>query len=393
MDIAFVHPDLGIGGAERLIVDLAVGLQDKVNSVHIYTSHHSKDHCFPETKNELEVTVFGDFFPREIFGKLHIVFAIIRSLWLCLRLFFISFKTKYHAIIVDQLSIGIPILRLTGAKIIFYCHFPDKMLTKRESKLKKLYRIPFDLLEELTTSLAHVVVVNSNFTKSVFKKEFPRIRREPRVVYPGVRYEEYKGEDLIRLAKDQRILLSINRFEQKKNIEIAIKAFSQGNFNAVLVIAGGYDARVEENKSVLKALQLECDVCNLQHVVVRKEHCDVTAKVVFMPSISEKMKQYLLSRASVLIYTPSFEHFGIVPVEAMYARVPVVAMNNGGPSESVIHLETGYLCNGVSDFVDGINWCLNLSVAKRMKLGERAQERAVEKFSRDSLVQGIVDCL
>ncbi len=33
LKIAFLHPDLGIGGAERLIVDAAVGLQQKGHDV------------------------------------------------------------------------------------------------------------------------------------------------------------------------------------------------------------------------------------------------------------------------------------------------------------------------------------------------------------------------
>ena len=35
--IAFIHPDLGIGG-ERLVVDAAVGLQDFGHDIIIYTS-------------------------------------------------------------------------------------------------------------------------------------------------------------------------------------------------------------------------------------------------------------------------------------------------------------------------------------------------------------------
>jgi alpha-1,3/alpha-1,6-mannosyltransferase len=58
---------------------------------------------------------------------------------------------KFDIIIVDQLSVSIPLLRWTGAKIFFYCHFPDKLLTKRESLLKKIYRLPVDFVEEITT--------------------------------------------------------------------------------------------------------------------------------------------------------------------------------------------------------------------------------------------------
>ncbi len=37
----------------------------------------------------------------------------------------------------------------------------------------------------------------------------------------------------------------------------------------------------------------------------------------------------------VVLYTPVDEHFGIVPVEAMYSRRPILACNSGGPQESV----------------------------------------------------------
>lgn len=49
--IAFVHPDLGIGGAERLVVDAAVGLQNLGHDVEIFTSWHDRNHCFEPTRD------------------------------------------------------------------------------------------------------------------------------------------------------------------------------------------------------------------------------------------------------------------------------------------------------------------------------------------------------
>lgn len=40
-----------IGGAERLVVDAALGLQKLGHSVDIYTSHHDPTHCFDETRD------------------------------------------------------------------------------------------------------------------------------------------------------------------------------------------------------------------------------------------------------------------------------------------------------------------------------------------------------
>lgn len=49
--IVFLHPDLGIGGAERLVVDAAVGLQNRGHKVVIFTSHCDPGHCFEEARD------------------------------------------------------------------------------------------------------------------------------------------------------------------------------------------------------------------------------------------------------------------------------------------------------------------------------------------------------
>lgn len=62
--IAFIHPDLGIGGAERLVVDAAVGLQELGHDVEIFTSWHDRNHCFEPTRDgkfrAAEIEVMSD---------------------------------------------------------------------------------------------------------------------------------------------------------------------------------------------------------------------------------------------------------------------------------------------------------------------------------------------
>lgn len=50
-NIVFFHPDLGIGGAERLVIDAAVGLQSLGHKVTIFTSHCDPSHCFDEAND------------------------------------------------------------------------------------------------------------------------------------------------------------------------------------------------------------------------------------------------------------------------------------------------------------------------------------------------------
>lgn len=59
-NVVFFHPDLGIGGAERLIIDAAVGLQDLGHKVVIYTGHCDPIHCFDEARDGELLTARGE---------------------------------------------------------------------------------------------------------------------------------------------------------------------------------------------------------------------------------------------------------------------------------------------------------------------------------------------
>lgn len=56
-----------------------------------------------------------------------------------------------------------------------------------------------------------------------------------------------------------------------------------------------------------------------------------------------------------MLYTPTEEHFGIVPIESMGRGVPVVAINNGGPRETVLDEVTGFLCENLE-----LEWALKM---------------------------------
>ena len=112
----------------------------------------------------LEVHVIGDWLPRSIFGRCYALCAYFRMIVAALYVVLFS-KFKADVIFCDQISACIPIIQLfSSAKIVFYCHFPDQLLTKRETSLKSLYRAPIDFLEEKTTGMAHKILVNSLFT-------------------------------------------------------------------------------------------------------------------------------------------------------------------------------------------------------------------------------------
>ena len=184
--VVFIHPDLGIGGAERLIVDCSLALQVKGHSTVIVTAHHDRSHAFTETiSGECDVICVGDWLPRSLGRRCQALCASVRMIYATL---YVMLVLQADVVIVDQVSTPIPLLKAAGFPTIFYCHYPDLLLsTDRTSLLKRLYRAPLDWLEQWTTGLADILLVNSNFTKEVFRNTFPRLNRlEPAVLYPSL---------------------------------------------------------------------------------------------------------------------------------------------------------------------------------------------------------------
>jgi alpha-1,3/alpha-1,6-mannosyltransferase len=383
MKIAFLHPDLGIGGAERLVVDAAVSLVNRGHHVAMYTSHYTTERCFDETKNGMfHVHVYGDWLPRYICHLGHILFAILRGIWLALRVGFSC--TRYDVYVCDQISIYVPILRILAprSKILFYCHFPDQLLSKRTNCLKSLYRIPFDMVEQVTTALSDRVLVNSKFTKSIYKRTFTLVAKDPYVLYPCVFLDELNtiGAEPTPDVETDIVLLSINRFERKKNIALAVEALvelralvSSDTYDRVkLVLAGGYEERIQENKDYYEEIQKVVQQGNVQD------------KIEYKLSFSDAEKLELLSSCTAVVYTPENEHFGIVPIEAMAAARPVLATNSGGPMESVEHEKTGYLQEiSAKSFAIGMASLVKYPLKAKL-MGEAGRKRVTRMFSRDS---------
>ena len=385
--VTFIHPDLGIGGAERLVVDAAIALKSKEHEVSIVTSHHDPSHCFEETRNgQLKIIPVGDWLPRRLFGKFYALFATIRMITAAIYLTLFS-GLKPDVIICDQISNAIPFLRLfSSAKIIFYCHYPDQLLTERNSFWKITYRYMMDFLEEWTMGMADIVLVNSKFTRNVFKNTFKSLKHlEPSVLYPSLNTEKFDQVSTESADKTLFTCLSINRYERKKNIGLAIESFakvvqSSSSNDLKLIVAGGYDHRVEENKEYYKEL------------VLLAEDNGISSKVEFLKSPPDEEKVTLLKTSDCLIYTPSGEHFGIVPIEASYCKIPVIAVNDGGPTETIVHNETGYLCQPTpEDFAKYLNKLKHDSTKNKQRMGQKGRERVISFFSFDSFATKLND--
>ena len=376
MKIAFVHPDLGLGGAERFIVDAALSLKDLNHSPTIYTPYQDPNRTFSEVKppnQQINVKVCNPYVPRTIFGRFQALLCAIRCTIVAL---YVCLFCKVDVAIVDLVSLPVFIFAIFRKPVIFYCHYPDQLLAAslrhrvKPSFFKRVYRKIVDSIEAFSLSCANVVCCNSRFTKSKFELTFPKLK-SPVVIYPCV-----NSDSMTNVKRNPELmLLSINRYERKKSISLAIETLFVLRHripNAEelrLVIAGGYDDRLSTNVTYFEELQ--------QLVEAR----GLSENVTLLRNISEEHRLRLYQSALAVLYTPSDEHFGIVPLEAMAAGVPVIAVNSGGPMESIDDGKTGILCESSAHAFSLAITPLIQDTQQSIRMGETGRKRVAKYFS------------
>lgn len=150
------------------------------------------------------------------------------------------------------------------------------------------------------------------------------------------------------------------------------KLLRDQGYNVKVVIAGGYQRDVEFNKEVK---------------LYSKKEVEVVGK------LNKKDLAELLVATDIGVITSIYEPFGMVALDFMLAKKPVVANGVGGLTEIVNNKVTGYLDNYPTISKDK-NWCvpdsymlrnlirLLLDNPKRAKqFGEAGYRRAIKDFS------------
>jgi glycosyltransferase involved in cell wall biosynthesis len=234
-------------------------------------------------------------------------------------------------------------------------------------------------MEESTMALSDTLVVNSKFTLNTVKNHFTSLSsRDIAILYPALDTSKMTSTNQRPKTKTSPIV-SLNRFERKKNIGLLIEAFAylQRQYPELtlppLIIAGGYDTQNVEN------VQHRGELGRLatRHQVV----------VDFRLDISDHDRAVLFQTAMCVVYTPDREHFGIVPLEAMYAGTPVLAVNSGGPTETVVDGRTGFLREATATAFGEALRTLMEDPHKATEMGRAGREHVQRTFGPERFQQ------
>jgi len=142
--------------------------------------------------------------------------------------------------------------------------------------------------------------------------------------HPAHRDEQYRQE----IAPNGEIIFAcICRIAPEKGFEFLAKAaqrFADSGLNFKLLIVGGNKNPAVENE-------------------VRGYFSELKDRVVFTGMLRGVALARAYAAADVFLHCSITETFGLVVLESMASGVPVIARDEGGPSETVKHGRSGYL--------------------------------------------------
>ncbi|KAI9649766.1 hypothetical protein NHQ30_002347 [Ciborinia camelliae] len=167
------------------------------------------------------------------------------------------------------------------------------------------------------------------------------------------------------------IMICVARLAPEKGFEFlseVVKELHRRDLNFKLIIVGGNQSQKveQEVKNLFKGLATE-------------------GKVIFTGMLRGEALVSAYASADIFLHCSITETFGLVVLESMASGVPVIARDEGGPSEIVIDNQTGYLIPPASlkEFVEKV---LRLSKDSQLRSTMSIESRRIaEEATWDSI--------
>jgi glycosyltransferase involved in cell wall biosynthesis len=255
-------------------------------------------------------------------------------------------------------------LRFDGPSIVYY-HTPARMLWRPDMELDRLPRLartaagalalpPLRQWDRHVGQQPTVVLANSTAIADRISRAY---RRSATVLYPPVDVQRWSTVE----RRDGRHLLHFGRLVAYKKPWVAVEAAHRVGRPLIVIGDGPERARLER---------------------------DAPPGVTFLGHASESQVREALAHSSALLF-PGEEDFGIVPIEALAAGVPVIAYDAGGARDYVRHGENGLLVpsQDAEAFADAVRQ------AERTDWDEKSLRRSAEGFSPEAFRSGFAQIL
>lgn len=200
-------------------------------------------------------------------------------------------------------------------------------------------------------------------------REF-QLKRPIHTIYNFLDHTKFNGTSITPCqlgCGDEKIMMHISNFRPVKRVTDVVRVFNRvlEHVNAILVMVGEGPERMA---AVGVAKQL-----------------GISDRIKYLGNYENI--ESILPCADLVIQPSEHESFGLVPLEAMACKVPVVATASGGIIEVIEHGVSGYLCE-VGDIEHMAQCAVQVlsNPAHAEAMGLRGQARALSGFRRDDIV-------
>jgi glycosyltransferase involved in cell wall biosynthesis len=232
-----------------------------------------------------------------------------------------------------------------GSRVVYWVH-----TTRSRFLLADARRIDLRarrLLDWLAVRRAALVAANSRFTAGRVRDLYGR--EVDAVVYPGVDTDTFRPGESAASASAHAI--TVGRISPEKGLDRLFDAWRDLPDMPLHVVGDGSPEVVRE----LRAL--------------------APPGVIFRGALSRDDLARAYRLASLAVFAPRGEEFGLAPLEAMACGLPVVAWRDGGLQETVVDGTTGYLVTDAVTLRQRVRLLLH-DPAQRAAFGSAARQRA-----------------
>jgi glycosyltransferase involved in cell wall biosynthesis len=262
------------------------------------------------------------------------------------------------------------------------------MIYAKKRKIKHIWhvheiiihpKIIANFFPKLLNKYADSIVCNSIATLANLTQRIPQIKDKSIVIYNGVEPINEINATVCKtdfgFKTNDIIITLVGRIYRLKGHKLLLSSFIKhfsDQENVKLLFVGspviGQEKYLYEVEEIIKT--------NL-----------ITDKVKILPFTKNLNSIWQITDIAVMPSTEA-ESFGLVAVEAMMAKKPVIGSNHGGLTEIIINDKTGLLFepNNEKKLTEAIQYLLDNPI-RRLEIGENGQNSVIEKFSITSYIQ------
>ena len=161
-------------------------------------------------------------------------------------------------------------------------------------------------------------------------------------------------------------LIMVARFAQQKDHKTLIEALAElSDLPWELNLIGGDGGLLADAKAAIKDFNLGEKV----HILGYRNDIDK-----------------LMADSQIFVLSSNWEGFPLTIIEAMRAKLPVIASNVGGVNEAVINGETGYVTNSKDELITALETLIT-DPLKRQQMGDQARDNYEKYFTIDTQLE------